>query len=160
MHRKIFQFSEDPVDKEDYFEEERYMGKPWNFVGGIADYVDRITDDEMKACIVWLGKDRSTNGIMTDKWSRTISVFDKRAFFASKYEGFVKALRNLSGITLDEFCTNKKTAYFCDLEYYFNDKYGIYMDSDEDGLLTLDEWVRHAKPGKKFYIGAVIDYHW
>ena len=34
-----------------------------------------------------------------------------------------------------------------------------HVDSDETGLVTLNGFLRHAKPDTRYYFGGTVDYH-
>jgi len=160
MHSKIFQFSENPVDKDDYFGSDRYYSSDsycGNFVGMIADYVTDLSDKDEVSNIEWLGK---CEGITTDPVNRTVRVENKFKYFIEQYEEYVDKLQKITEVSLGEFCTTK---YQWDARSVFdilNDEFGFYMDNDDfGGPITLDEWVRTVPEGKTYYIGAVLDYH-
>ena len=39
------------------------------------------------------------------------------------------------------------------------DEYGIYVSSDAFGTIPLDEFIRSAEIGKRYFVGATLDYH-
>lgn len=158
MHSRIFQVSREPIDKEDYIDESNYYDH-W-FTNLIADCVNGDTDrgDDVK----WLKECYEKSGLSfgKDSGGEYFIIDDKAKYFKPKFEEFCKALDELKKITLEDFSSNK-----CNMPVYLlkgahNDKFGFYIDSDETSLRTLDEFVRYADIGIKYYIGVTIDYHW
>ena len=43
----------------------------------------------------------------------------------------------------------------------YDDKFGLYVYvSDEDKMIPFDAWMRRMKPGERYFMGGVMDYHW
>lgn len=175
MHSKIFQISrEHEIKKEDFITELRYGygGEYEYFVGSVADYVDDVEDRE--GCIEWFIK---TLGVAATYENGKMTLLNKKVYFDSKYETFMKNIKMLQGITLeqfsnDELClptTNRMgnevmhspDLTVCELSETYDDKYGFYIDDKGEyfGLVTLDYFLRHIKNGDSWYFGNVIDYH-
>lgn len=157
MHSKIFQVSSSPITPENYFSEERYYD---GFVGSIADYTANIPKNARKQCIKYLSE-RLSNAVVYDSASDKFTVIDLDSYFKWRYEGFTHYRELLQDINYESFVHNAWDAdsivrYISDT---ISDKYGYYVDSDCDGLNTIDCFLRTLKNGDCFYIGAVIDYH-
>lgn len=56
-----------------------------------------------------------------------------------------------SGGELEGLMYRMKTAY-CE-------KFDFYVSSDEFDTIPLDEFIRYAEIGRRYYIGGTIDYH-
>ena len=41
----------------------------------------------------------------------------------------------------------------------YDDRYGFYVDCDDTGLVTLNQFLRQAKPEIRYYFGGTVDYH-
>ena len=50
--------------------------------------------------------------------------------------------------------------YIFDVRDAYNETFGDYVWSEDNGLETRDEFMRHTKPGTRYYFGGTLDYHW
>ncbi|MBR0420294.1 MAG: hypothetical protein IJI66_14125 [Erysipelotrichaceae bacterium] len=166
MHSRIFQVSDKPVPKDDYYTEDRYYA---GFCNEIADYVSDVEEDNRSSDIDWLAdflKDAAVRD--GDKFT----IINKAKYFETKFKRYKDLLEVCSKVSLDEFSgkknINTESLGYHDempfgpltnlLEESYNDKFGFYID---DGYcITLDDYMRYIKDGDVFYIGAVIDYHY
>lgn len=157
MHSRIFQISTKPIDKCDYIEESNYYDH-W-FLNSVADYVNDSTDraDDIKWLKDCYDKDGLSFGV--DENGEYFMVEDKAKFFEPKFKRFQNALQELSTTTLDDFMNGKCGYQLYELKAAYDDKFGFYVDGDEFSLDTLNTFIRYAEIGKKYYIGATIDYH-
>ena len=156
MHGRIIQIERAPINPNEFIKSS-YFDEHW-FVGSVADYV---TSSDREDDIQWL---RNYAGIAFDfKSDDTFVLHDggKESFFKHKFQEFQHALATLHGITLNSFCE-----FNIDLEmklFLLNDTYnserGFYVVDDDNGISTLDEWVRSAEYGVLYYIGGTLDYH-
>lgn len=155
MHSRIFQVSLDPIDKDDYIEESNYWDH-W-FTSELADYVNG--DCDRKDDIEWLKHFYSTNGIEfgADDNGEYFIVKNKCAYFADKFETFTEIIKRMNNYTLDGFVYGVSEMW--SLNNTYEDKYGFYVDIDEE-LMTLDSFVRRCVTEEKYYIGGTLDYHW
>lgn len=158
MHSKIFQISRKPIDREDYLSESRYYN---GFVGEIADYVNgALSDNDIKANKKWL-LDETLAGAIVKHDENSFTISDKTKYFEKKYKDFIDAVTEAQAMTLEDFASAK-----CDILAYrikadYEDRFSIYVDDSNEyyGLITLDYFMRAIRPGDRFYLGAVIDYH-
>lgn len=157
MHSRIYQISKTPIPKCDYIEEDNYYDH-W-FTNEIADYVSGGTDrgDDIQ----WLKECYEEKGMSfgIDDNGEYFIIEDKTKYFEVNFELFQKALKELSEATFDDFISGKSGTSLYRLRESYNDKFGFYVDSENCGLETLDEFIRHTDVGVKHYIGATIDYH-
>ena len=157
MHSRIFQISQNPI--EDRITEDRYYD---GFVGRVADYVSELDTDDQLNSISWLA---GTPGIEVKNIDgvATITVVDKKAYFAAKLTEFQNALKKLEKISLEDFIANNR-----DLDYEvwlakeaYEEHSSFYVDDYDEffGLIPFDKFMREADEGSVWYIGTVIDYH-
>lgn len=152
MHSSIFQVSETPIEKSDYIRESDYWDH-W-FTNTHADYV---AESDREEDIKWL-KEIGYKGIEfgEDEHGEFLIVTSKTDYFAKKFMRFATALADISKMTLADFASARASIW--KLEDAFEDKYGFYIDVDDE-LLTFDEFVRYCGNGDKYYIGGTVDYH-
>lgn len=157
MHSRIFQISRGPISKCDYIEESHYWDH-W-FTNSHADYVNGNTN--RKGDIEWFRDCYNNRGLTfeVDDGGEYFVIEDKMKYFAPKFEEFQKIIKELIGSTLDDFATTKLDMDIYRLKSTYEDKCGFYVDGDDWGLCTLDDFVRWNDVGTKLYIGATIDYH-
>lgn len=152
MHSNIFQLEERPLKfEEDYIcEEDFYDG----FVGTIADYVSNDVNrkEEINYFIKYLKK----YGVIHNPKEQSI-IFPEG--FRTKYfsERFLNFKKIAEDITLKEFSTDSENIWI--LKNLIEERYGIYI-YHEKSWVTIDAFVRYRlEEGKKYYIGAVLNYH-
>ena len=159
MHSRIYQVSKAPINKDDFITEDRYYD---GFVGSIADYVsDEVDINGELECLRSLLEGKGAAEFTPDCTQMTI--VNKRAFFESKYESWKALAADFASISFDEFCGEEGDLYFKHslVEDMFDDKFSFYMDDNDEyyGLQTFSSFMRSAKDGDTYYLGAVIDYH-
>ena len=154
MHSRIFQVSEKPIKEENLIKEYQYY--EWEH----ADYVSQIeTNEGITEDLKWL--QTATKGIEVDLEARTIKITSKKEYFEEKLEKFRELAEKLSTTTQEEFISPKSYTDFSTLEDLYNDKYGFYIDDNNEycGLTTLDNWVRYSEENKTYHVGNIFDYH-
>ena len=157
MHSRIYQVSKTPIDKCDYIEESYYYDH-W-FLNSVADYVNEDTDRNDD--IEWLKVCYEKKGLSfgQDDNGEYFIVEDKEKYFETNFEEFQKALKELSERTFDDFISGESGIFLYRIKRSYDDKYGFYVESEECGCDTFDEFMRYTTVGTKYYIGATIDYH-
>lgn len=158
MHSRIFQVSEQLIDKSDYIKESFFYDH-W-FLNEVADYVNAKTDRQSD--IEWL-KGCHKQGITfgADENGEFFIIVDKNKFFEQKFNAFKDALQKLSAMTIDEFVADTNNIDMYNMRQAYNETYGFYTCNNGycDDLHTMDEFIRFAETDTKYYIGATIDYH-
>ena len=153
MHSRIFQVSLNPIEKADYITESNYDYEHW-FVGSIADYVSDDCDREedikwLKGCVEGISFGADNNG-------EYFIVESKETYFEKKFIAFKKVLDKISKCTLSDFVQD--IFEFYQLNILYEDKYGFYIDTDEE-LMTFDAFIRYCVEKEKYYLGGTCDYH-
>lgn len=162
MHSRIYQISEKPIDKDDYVTEDDYYE---SFCGSHADYVDSNTDrnEDIEWVIGCLG-----DSVSYDEKEQSFTIVNKAKYFEKSFNAFKELLEKLENTTLEEFSgvagidtqrTFESNMYM--LKTTYEDEYAFYIDDRGEyfGIASLDYFMRRVETGKKFYIGATIDYH-
>lgn len=159
MHSKIFQMSEEPIKPDDYKTADDYLDTGFM---QIADYTDDLDDEGRKGCIEWLAKYLESGAEIKDG---VLEIKDKKKLFERSFESFKAAASQLTFISFDNFCEPEFSAEAEDMGYAmyklnaaYSDKYGFYVDID-DFPVPINDFLRRAHDGDRYYIGAVIDYH-
>ena len=156
MHSRIYQISEKPITE--FTDEYRYEE---GFVGSRADYVAEVEHDseDYISDLKWL--QNVAEGLEVNLKEKTITIKSKKEYFNEKHDKFKELLEKLQDITLEEFSSNKKYFDVHMLKEAFEDEYSFYVDDNDEfcGITTLDNWVRNAEEGKKYYVGSIFDYH-
>ena len=162
MHSRVFAVSKEPINKDNYLDEDNVFCALTDRDSGV-DYAHYIHDPAARRdSIEWL--QRSSPGIAVDPDAGTIQVVDAKAFFASKYYKFKQTLLSLQNTTLEEFASKESILLglgmsMWHLDNLYNAECEFYILTD-DGLRTLDEFVRSESEGHNVYhIGGVYDYH-
>ena len=155
----IYQISREPISEDVYLTESKYYD---NFVGYITDYVNGATDRKLDIQNL-IDTLKGVADIQTNKDNQVFFIIkNKELYFERTLNYFKECAEKLSKINLEEYSTDGMiSSMMCDLNRYYSDKYYTYIDDDgeEFGLITLDDFLRQAQNGDKFYIGATIGYH-
>ena len=157
MHSRIFQLSENHIPNEDYISNAEFIDH-W-FLYSVADYTNDATDRSED--IEWLKSIYDGKGLNfgVDEGGEYVIVADKVIYFQNSFYAFQNMLKVLQGATLEEFISSKTSMGVYQLNEAYDDKYGFYVNVD-GYMQTLDHFVRESSNGKKYYIGATIDYHY
>ncbi len=113
------------------------------------------------------GDDQEYSKVFKDKFSKYGAVFGekdgiryvsfteeaKQAVFAGRYERFMK---EVGSMTLEKFVSGEIHECQRLIEDVYDD--AVYL-ADEEYAVTMDEFVRRAEPGEKFYIGNILLMH-
>lgn len=156
MHSRIFQVSTRPIDKADYITESDYYDH-W-FTHSIADYVneDCYRDEDLK----WLEDCYDKKGIKfgVDNHGEYLIIESKVKYFDEAYKRFKKLLERISECDITHFIDGINE--FWSLKNVYEERFGFYMQTDDDGPITIDSFVRTYPENVKVYIGGTIDYHY
>lgn len=150
MHGTIYQIAKDPIDPKDYIGE---SDLPDWFVESKVDYVDRMNEEYTLERAKRTG---SRPGLSFDPETRKLTVTDVHAYFQEKYDEFIKIAEEIAQWTMDDFIDRSGFKMFL-LNNVYNEEAGIYVYSEDEGIQTLDEWMRCD--GTYAYIGTAFDYH-
>ena len=154
MHSRIYQVSSNPIKEENLIKENKYY--EW----GHADYVSlQESETDINSDLEWLKT--ATHGLEIDTQNKTIKILSKKEYFEERHEKFQELAEELSNTLLEDFSNGKINMKMYDLESYYEDKYGFYIDDSNEycGLTSLDDWVRNAEENKIYYVGSIFDYH-
>lgn len=96
-----------------------------------------------------------------DEHGKYFKLGNKKAeFFTRKYAQFIDAARRCMDVSFKDFSDDVWLRSVSDLHAAYSDEFGMFVHSFDIGVITLDHFIRIAKPQRKYYIGAVADYHW
>jgi hypothetical protein len=156
VHSRIYQIATDPVKKEDYISEHDFFDH-W-FTDSIADYVSGEVN--RAADIKWF-RDRLAGIAAFDTLDSFVIVPGGReAYFTRAYESFVAAREKTVKLGLAEFASNGEfDGLMHQMRNAFCGKYEFYVSSDEFDTIPLDDFIRKAEIGRRYYIGGTLDYH-
>ena len=164
MHSKIIQLETCPVGDVGRIEPSNYYTDHW-FTSTIADYVEDDDDpnDTLETLVQILNAgDAGQFERFKDEHGEGVIFRDEfaRAYLEREYKAFEQELRNLvAKATVDAYCENKLGMWMYQLNEAYNDKYGFYIQNEDEGLVTLTSFVRSIKPDTKYYFGGTVDYH-
>lgn len=156
MHSRIFQVSLKPIDKAEYITESEYYDH-W-FTNSVADYVN--DDCNRGEDIEWLKDCYEGRGIEfgADDNGEYFIIKSRIKYFEKTYEKFQGLLEKIRNYDITEFANG--IYEFWSLKEAYEDKFGFYVQTDDNGLITIDNFARVYPENTKYYIGATIDYHY
>lgn len=161
MHSRIYEISTKPIPQDEHMTDNDFDYDHW-FFRDVADYV---TDDENReSSIQWLLDSLVVgNGLISiDGDSFLLHEGFHAAYWDGRYCAFIRRVEALHSITSTEFAQGGASMMLYQAEQLHEEKFGFYVvvrDGDNDSLVTMDEFVRHAKVGVQYYVGGTIDYH-
>ena len=153
MHSRIFQVSMEPIDKNEYITESDYYDH-W-FTNSVANYVSDDCDayDDVKwlqDCVKGITFGGDENGVY-------LIIKDKEKYFEDAFRQFKATLDVLKGCTIQDFTKGILDMY--GLKNAYEEKFGFYVETEDNGLITMDNFIRIYPENEKFYIGGTINYH-
>ncbi len=159
-HYVILQLSKKPVQRRDYFcADSYYFDNGSNIIGSAVDYIRDMGDAEMQQCLESMESYPVPCGYAIDAKARTFTVVSRADYWRKKYEETQKACSKILAMSLDEFMGRDASSAIRDVAYFGEDNYGIQLSMYSGCCDSIDYFMRSAKDGDVYYIGAVIDYH-
>lgn len=160
MHSRIFEISTEPIPQDEYMTDSYFDYDHW-FFHDVADYV---TDDENReSSVKWLLDSLVVgDGLVTiDGDSFQLHEGFHAAYWSDRHRAFLEKANEMSGITAEQFAEGGVSMLLYQAGELYEENFGFYAVTrdDNDGLITMDEFIRYAQVGVKYYIGGTVDYH-
>lgn len=152
-HSEIVQLTYKKVKKENYIHDYDY------YESDLMNYIAEYIDDEVpeKNYIIKMLKEKLKGAAEFENDSFVIT--DKEAYFRPKFQYFKELYKNANAITFEQFCRDTEVSNgFYRLKQAYDERYDVYVENDEFGLITFDQFMREAKNGDKLYIGGAVGY--
>ena len=152
MHSRIFQMDIEPINKEDHIDESTFYED--TFIGSIADYVDEDTNRDED--IQWLVDCYEKYGMEYNKEEGYVVFKEdfKENYFRERFKLFKEAVDEL---TFEDFAYDMRANLY-KVRSLMEDRFSFYVYFI-DYWMTFDRFVRQLEKGKKYYLGATINYH-
>ena len=152
MHSKIYQISSMKLGRDEYV---KAISFDYDEISFFADYVDDVDRDEEKGLLEDF--DTLFEGIFSRK-GRTITLLDTSAFIEEWRGAIRKCADNIDftdWISLYQLKELVKRTHKESNTMLYTD----YAGFEYFGGFVQRLYAAH-KPGDKFYIGGILDYHW
>ena len=158
MGQYIYQLSDKPIPKTDYYGEEDFYET--EFLGRIASCIEPIksrenalTDLQEWLCINCLGK--YEKGMITLN-----SDLNESNYFAERYPKFIETANKLSAISEKEFCAeyHKISDLLYDLGQVLVNSWLDYVWIDTNEPMPIEQFIRTYSDSGPFYIGGIFSY--
>lgn len=157
MHSRVFQISLTPLSKDEWCSEEDLFD---DLVPRIADYVVAESDEERGDSLNWLENWLNLKGCAKRIDENSFKILNKEAYFQEMYSNFLEKNKEMSQVDLAKFSDSSFLDLYYRLKETIDDEFGFYICfSDQNNLITMDEFMRYSKDGDRFYVGATFDYH-
>ena len=177
MHSKIFQVCSHPIDPQDYKQETDYLDREdrrytdgYDYLNGNAYAVATCYGEDRHQALCDLRMQLMNSAKVeqipdpSDKGKSVyvITIVDKDRYFMTIYENFLSKLKSIGEYSFDAFSNEYSHAIIkydliC-LNSIDSNEYGFYMNDMDNGMKTLNDFMRSVSNGDRFYIGAVTDY--
>jgi len=155
-HSRIYQISIKPILEEDYLLADNFLDH-W-FTYTIADYVSDDTDRAED--IQCLKEILSRSAEFESENSFIIKPGGKEKYFQKAYLTFISQCKKAASMELSEFVSiSELSVLVFNIKNTYCDEYSVYVSSDAFGTIPLDEFIRSAEIGKRYFIGSTLDYH-
>ncbi len=159
MYGYIYQVFTEPAQESDWASHEIAMDC-LNLLP-IADSVDPTEnrDRVIQRFGAWLEKNRL--GMMLDT-SFIVDAMAADRYFEGRFKAFHKATEALHAVVEEQYIHEH-----CHIQMLIDELRDAFCDPFRDYMLlddtvepiTLDEFIRTAEPGVRYYIGGVLDFH-
>ena len=157
MQRTIFQIMSAPISKDEHICESDFFDH-W-FTKSIANYVSKdVNRDELIARFkIWL---EMFGSCKFDEKNASFILYKgfHESYFKQKYVDFMKQLRELKKVSLQEFCHDGilVSGLLSNLQSTVTEIYDDYVSPDEFDPIPMDEFFRTAEINKPYFIGGVL----
>lgn len=152
MHSKIIQVSRDEITQEDWITPEDFFldGRFEGFVGWIADYVSDWDIDTYRNDII--------DSFIKD-FGNSVDYCDESFVVAEGFvEKYTEELLSVVKSKIQQCKSLQDATWIC--ETYTGDSFGCYIYEYGFGLTPIIKWIAEwLEEGRRYYIGAVLDYH-
>lgn len=152
MHSKIYQITKKELKRSEYVTMYTFDPEAFTF---FADYIDDVERDEEKELLESF--DRLFEGIFSRK-GRTVTLLDTSEFIEEWRKTIKKCADNLDFTDWHSLFQLKEITKRTHCEY------NTMLYTDYAGFEYFGDFVQRLyathKPGDKFYIGGILDYHW
>ena len=154
----IFELFETPCPADDW-------ATPYDFNEHLDAFpiADRVGEAENRSAVIarfgaWL-KERQLGALNDEAFTVKRKAADR--YFQGRYAAFQKAISALQILNETQFIHDhdRVQALIDDLGQTFTQKYGDYvLWGDDMTPMPLEEFLRKAEHGTRYYIGAVLEY--
>lgn len=152
MHSKIYQITETKLGRDEYINAVYF---DYDEISFFADYVDDVERDEEKRLLEAF--DSLFEGIFSRK-GRTVTLLDTSKFIEEWRSAIKKCADNM------DFTNSQHLFQMREITKRTHKEYNTMLYSDYAGFEYFGDFVQRLyaahKPGDKFYIGGILDYHW
>lgn len=152
MHSKIYQITAMKLGRDEYAKAVHF---DYDEISFFADYVDEVERDEEKGLLESF--DTLFEGIFSRK-GRTITLLDTSKFIEEWRSAIKKCADNI------DFTNSYSLFQLKELTKRTHGEYNTMLYTDYSGFEYFGDFVQRLyachKPGDKFYIGGILDYHW
>ena len=159
MHSRIFQISTEPIDKENYLNEDTLQQGD----GSFYDYCSEIDEEDRKEDIANLVNHALPKGMFELISDDTMRYNGGIEQWKEEYVANIKKRAN--ALTADNMLEWGSTYYLKQaIKNPLDTAYHFYLDGDgcqsfAEQSFTFMEFVCRLEPGTILYIGGVVDYH-
>lgn len=159
MHRYIYQISKEPIPESDWASNDIFVDRP-DFLP-VADSIDPAENrgHAIQRFGSWLEENQLGMQFGT---SFILDAMAADRYFDGRFKPFKKIAAALYALTEEQYIHEhiQIQALIDELRRTFCNPFGDYMLPDEtEPPITMDEFIRTAEPGIRYYIGGVLDYH-
>lgn len=154
----IYELRKTPVSPDKWVTEDGFTGNPSAFP--IADWIN--VEQDRDTVIAHFGAWLEKNGLgVLDGEMFTVAAEAANRHFEGRFAAFQKAVSALQALNETQFIHDHDwvAAQIDNLDRAFTQKYGDYvLWGDDMTPMPLDEFLRKAQPGQRYFFGAVFRY--
>jgi hypothetical protein len=158
VYKNIYQVAEKPISEEDYITSDSFLNH--SFIGKVADCVKIAANRnyEIEMLAEWLESNRL--GKIKGKTLTLSGYMLLSNYFYENFKGFKQTIKALDALDEREFMDFFAVSNLLfTANRQFNNTHGVYIYTDSEELLTMDEFLRTGRVDTPYYIGGVCQYH-
>jgi len=150
MHSFIYQISEQPISEDEYISEFEFR----EGYSHILDYVDEhISENDVERALENL---KCNLRGLCEVNGRELTTLDVKPFQAEFIGSIKKTADEISCEDIWKLeCMLKQTHRMCKSLFY-TDNWAAHAEF----LFDFMDYISYLGPGKKLYVGAILDFHW
>lgn len=159
MHNYIYQITEELLAPKKWASEYIFMDTPELLPIADSVVVAENRSDAIQKLGAWM-EENQLGSMIGESFILVQGAADHH--FAGRFEPFHKAAAKLCAMSEQQFIHEQVQAeeLIYSIRRSFCDPFEMYVLLDENAPpITMDEFMRTAVPGIRYYIGGVLDYH-
>ena len=158
MYANIYQISDSILSQEKWIKSDDFYKS--NFVGTVADKVEDESNPEESIRTLNEHLNKLYLGTVEDNAIIISASIDRSPYFVKKYKSFRKTANALSRLYYSDYLCNidKVKDMISEMQQQFCEVLDDYVCFDSEYLMPMDEFLRTAIAGKRYFINGICKF--